>query len=424
LLWDVASRKILGSMATNWGVPGAAFLPDGQTLAVATHSGRVSLWSFSPLRETVQYEGHSRFVVWSVYGVAVSPDGSVLASADRQGMVKFWPTFQRRPDQASAAARLERVATVAGPIVPPPGATPPPSELIYSVRAQVSGVLFATFSPDGTVLAAGGEDGTIVFLEAKKGRVLKTLRAHEAAVYFGAFSPDGRQFATGGFDRNVKLWDVASGSQQWSKVGGPVTPVKAVAFTGDGETLVSGDEAGLFKRWETKTGRELSKANLAAMASMALSPDGKLAATANRDANVGIWSLKDFKQVAVLKGHPEWLISAAFSPDGRMLVSTSASFDPKGNVKLWNADDWTERAALEGHRGQVHCATFSPDGKTVATAGSDLTVRLWNAADGKPLRSLRGHTASVVFVRFSPDGRRLASASLDGTVKVWNPGAR
>jgi WD40 repeat protein len=219
-----------------------------------------------------------------------------------------------------------------------------------------------------------------------------------------------------------------------------------VAFANDGKSLFSAADAGVVTRWDvltlpfeapksTKpadapkgkdvaTVRELGSAKVTGMASMALSPDGKLAATANWDTNVGIWSVPDFKQVAVLKGHPERVSSAVFSPDGRMLVSTSLTNVPRQNVKLWDADTWTELAALAGHRGHVYCATFSPDGKTIATAGSDMTVRLWNAADATPLRALRGHTAAVVFVRFSPDGRRLASASLDGTVKVWNPGAR
>ncbi len=427
-VWDVASRKLLGSMTTSWGVPSAAFLPDGQAIAVATHSGRLSLWNLSALREMIQYEGNGPFAAWGTYGwgvysVAVSPDGSVVASADRQGLVKFWPTFGGRRDQASAAASLEKVAAATGPVMPPPVAAPVPSELVYSVALQKSGVLFATFSPDGKLLAAGGEDGRITLLEADKGRLDKSMAAHEAAVVSGAFSPDGRRFATGGFDSNVKVWDVASGEQLRSILG-PVSGVRTVAFTGDGESFVSGDEAGHFRRWDSETGREFASVKLAPMASMALSPDGKLAATANWDMTVGIWNLQDFKQVAVLKGHPDFVISTAFSPDGRMLVSTSATFDPKRNVKLWDARTWTQRAALEGHGGHVQCATFSPDGKTIATAGSDLTVRLWNAADGKPLKSLRGHTAAVVFVRFSPDGRRLVSASLDGTVKVWNPGAR
>jgi WD40 repeat protein len=426
-LWDVATRKVLGSMTTHWGVPDARFLPDGQTLAVAMHAGRFCLWDLSTFREAVQYEGHGPFTVaglygWGIYGVAVSPDGSVVASTDSRGLVKFWPTFRGTRDPTSAAASLTKRAAATGPVMPPPGAAPAPSGLVYSIAAQQSGALFATFSPDGKLLAAGGEDGTLVFLETEKGRVLRTVPAHKGAVLTGAFSPDGRRFATGGSDGDVKRWDVDSGRPIGSILG-PFALIRTVAFTRDGENLVCGNDAGLFRRWETETGRELSKAHLSSMAWMALSPDGKLAATANWDWTAGVWNLEDLKQVAVLKGHVGAVISTAFSPDGRLLVSTSAGVgvDPKENVKLWDTESWTERAALEGHRGYVHCATFSPDGKTIATCGADLTIRLWNAADGKPLKELRGHTASIVFVRFSPDGHRLASAGLDGTVKVWTP---
>jgi WD40 repeat protein/beta-lactamase regulating signal transducer with metallopeptidase domain len=425
LLWDVATRKVLGSMTTHWGVPDARFLPDGQTLAVAMHAGRFDLWDLSTFREAVRYEGHGPFTVaglygWGIYGVAVSPDGSVVASTDSRGLVKFWPTFRGTRDPTNAAASLAKMAAATGSVMPPPGAAPAPSGLIYSVAAQKSGVLFGTFSPDGKLLAAGGEDGTITLLEAEKGRVLKTLPVHEGAVLTGAFSPDGRQFATGGSGNSVKRWDVDSG-QQIGSFSGPAVLTRTVAFSGDGQSLVSANDAGLFRRWETETGRELSKVDLSPMTWMALSPDGKLAAAANWDGTVGVSNLQDLKPVAVLKGHFGCVLSAAFSPDGRLLVSTSASLDPKLNVKLWDTGTWKERAALEGHCGYVHCATFSPEGKTIATCGADLTIRLWNAADGKPLKTLRGHTASVVFVRFSSDGRRLASASLDGTVKVWTP---
>jgi WD40 repeat protein len=392
------------------------------------HVGRFCLWDLSTFREAVEYEGHGPFTVagaygWGIYGVAVSLDGSMVASTDSRGLVKFWPTSRGKGDPTSAAARLAKIAAATGPVMPPPGAAPAPRGLVYSVAAQQSGVLFATFSADGKLLAAGGEDGTITLLEAEKGRVLKTLPAHEGAVLTGVFCPDGRQFAAGGSDGNVKRWDVESG-QQIGSFSGPSVLIRTVAFTGDGESLVSANDAGLFRRWEAQTGREVSKIDLSPMTWMALSPDGKLAATANWDGTVGVCNLRDLKQVAVLKGHVGCVLSAAFSPDGRLLVSTSAFLDPRLNVRLWDTGTFKERAALEGHRGYAHCATFSPDGKSIATCGADTTVRLWDAADGKPLKVLRGHTAAVVFVRFSPDGRRLVSAGLDGTVKVWNPEAR
>jgi WD40 repeat protein len=462
-LWDVETRQIQATIPTFWGVSDAGFLPDGKTLAVATRCGFVLLWTLSPLREAFRYEGHSDFLSWQalgwgIYCMAVSPDGSVLASADRQGWVKFWATSGGEPDPATTAASLGKVAAATGPVVRPPRTTPAPSELIYSVDVQRVGAHFAVFSPDGKRLAAGGEDGTIALVDAEKGKVIRTLgrfqtdATHLQTFLAGAFSPDGRLLATGTFRSIVGFWDVDSKRQ--CEAVAETAPVKAVAFANDGKSVFSATTAGLVKRWDVQTlplgatrsmkpvdapkgkdaptARELGSANVAGMLSMALSSDGKLAATANWDATVGIWSVPGFKQVAVLAGHPDskagpdpdHASSTAFSPDGRMLVSTSLSIDPRQNVKLWDADTWEERAALAGHRGPVYCATFSPDGKTIATAGIDMTVRLWSAADGKSLKVLRGHTAAVVFVRFSPDGRRLASASLDGTVKVWNPGAR
>ena len=81
--------------------------------------------------------------------------------------------------------------------------------------------------------------------------------------------------------------------------------------------------------------------------------------------------------------------SAAFSPDGKRVVTASATI-PRG---CGTRDSGKEIAVLKGHTGAVWSAAFSPDGKRVVTASDDNTARLWDADSGKEIAVLKGHTA-------------------------------
>jgi WD40 repeat protein len=110
------------------------------------------------------------------------------------------------------------------------------------------------------------------------------------------------------------------------------------------------------------------------------------------------------------------VFSAAFSPDGRRIVT--ASLD--NTARLWDAGTGKPIGEpLTGHMGRVNTAAFSPDGRRIVTASDDSTARLWDASTGKPIGELAGHTDSVFSAAFSPDGRRIVTASADNTARLW-----
>ena len=75
---------------------------------------------------------------------------------------------------------------------------------------------------------------------------------------------------------------------------------------------------------------------------------------------------------------------------------------------------------LVGHADLVTSAAFSPDGKRIVTASNDKTARLWDAATGRQIGALVGHNDAVLCAAFSPDGKRIVTASWDKTARLWD----
>ena len=99
--------------------------------------------------------------------------------------------------------------------------------------------------------------------------------------------------------------------------------------------------------------------------------------------------------------------------------NSSASDD--STARVWDLEDPGTPVVLQGHSGDaVLSAAFSPDGRRVVTASDDNTSRVWDLEDPEYPVVLRGHSASVLSAAFSPDGRRVVTASRDNTVRVWD----
>ena len=201
-----------------------------------------------------------------------------------------------------------------------------------------------------------------------------------------AFSPDGQTVLTGASDKTARLWNAPTGTLL-------VKPLKhegevlAVAFSPDGQTVLtrSGDKTA--RLWDTRTGAPLSEplVHEDRVAAMAFSPDGQTVATASDDNTLRLWEARSGASLGEPLKHKADVVSVTFSPDGLNLLTGSGelvelSGKNTGEARLWDAHTGVPRGRPLKHEGMVGATTFSPNGQMVLTGSWDQTARLWHVS--------------------------------------------
>lgn len=137
--------------------------------------------------------------------------------------------------------------------------------------------------------------------------------------------------------------------------------------------------------WDARSGGSLRslKGDTDSVLSVAFSPDGNTIVSGSQDGTIRLWDSRSGKNTKTLTGHTDWVLSVAFSPDGNTIASGGgdfASYKSDNTVRLWDARSGDSLQVLEGHTGMVSYVAFSPNGLTLASASWDGTVLLWGSS--------------------------------------------
>jgi WD40 repeat protein/serine/threonine protein kinase len=288
-----------------------------------------------------------------------------------------------------------------------------------------SGINSVAFSPDGQRIVTGSYAGAVKVWDAASGRELLTLKGHSSgtnsmafspAINSVAFSPDGQRIVTGSYDYTAKVWEVASGKELLTFKGHKKL-IRSVAFSPDGQRIITGSEDQTAKVWELVAGRELLtlKGHQDRVLSVAFSPDSQHIATGSSDGTAKVWDAASGKELLTLKGHSAYVLAVAFSRDGQRIVTGSED----ETAKVWEATTGQEMLTLKGHTAPIWAVTFSPDGQRIITGSVDNTTKIWEIAGYREQLTFKGHNYSILSVAFSPDSQRVVTGSRDGMPKVW-----
>ncbi|MER8573628.1 hypothetical protein [Mesorhizobium sp. M1374] len=223
--------------------------------------------------------------------------------------------------------------------------------------------------------------------------------------------------------------------------GGHSAQVTDLAFTPDGEDIVSASNDKTIRIWDWQSGATLrtirgylGNGSDGKIFAVSISPDGKtIAAGGYFGASLGdkppygdirLFDFATGKIRAVLKAADYATYDLAFSPDGKTLAAGGAD----GVVYLWRLDDksaigWTLDKKLDADSWHIDKLAFAAGGTRLAATTTDNGIRLWDVVKGEeialpdeaePLRDI-----SVIALAVSQDGSLFATGSKDGQVQLW-----
>jgi Planctomycete cytochrome C/WD domain, G-beta repeat len=252
---------------------------------------------------------------------------------------------------------------------------------VATLKGHAEQVRAVAFSADGKLLAAAGglpaQSGEIKIWDVESRKELLTIKGHTDCIYAVAFSPDGKTLATSSYDKLIYLWDATSGAKL-KTLKDHIDAIYALAFTPDGKRLISASADRGVKVWDAASGERLYTMSepIDGLNTVAVDSTGHFVAAGGLDKTLRIWELgaKEGKLARSLIAHEDAVLQVAFSPDGKLLLSTSAD----KTVKVFNAADLSEVKTFAHQPDWVMSLAISPDGKRFACGRFDGSLDFYD----------------------------------------------
>ncbi|HEY1740637.1 MAG TPA: hypothetical protein VGI86_18125, partial [Acidimicrobiia bacterium] len=474
--------------AVGGGIGGMALTPDGRTIVIGGYDGKLRMVDLETRRllRTWTTGSHARILT-----VSISPDGNTVAATDIDGAARFYDLRTGRPDartlhdpaghpidaagfspsgavflteshlynvlawdldtghqisvggsnssQPDALADQDRSVFAftrdGGALIEPSkpierasltgaGTTVLPTDLVVPPRAAVA-------SPVGDAVAMISPTSAEI-IDPRSGRLL-SRRMSVRGGWGGVFSPDGQHLAVAEQDGDIVLFNAIDGEQQGDALVGHSSAANSLAFTPDGNTLVSAgsDEIAIWNIGHTQSistdlgsvGKGIASGQSGGYG-LAVTPDSRTILTGS-DSGLTRWSLQAARTSRRFTPHAVGTYGTtgvAIDPTGREVLTGGADGKVvlsdlatgsllRPPLRILHAADTTAIGATDGTWGTA----FSANGRLAAVGTGDGTVVIVDISKWRVVRTIHAHTPGfVVGVAFSPDGTLVASDGVDG----------
>ncbi|MDI6101353.1 AAA family ATPase [Actinoplanes sp. NEAU-A12] len=439
--WDAPTGRLTRSMPTGDYLGfDLAVSPDGRHVAIAKDNKDTpaKVWQLGDGREVT--------TIPAALGVDFAPDGTLIA-VDRRGLLTRWEVPSGR-----RLRELNSLGDIGGA-----GGLAVTADGFVAAKGGASTLGLWALDSDTTTMINNG-NGTILGVAASaSGQMLVVTGANQPTTVFRrgtewlpnggevfdlAYSPDGSRLAAGGEDGRVRVWDAVTRRLITSFPANGVP--RALLYAPDGTLVVATDRSAPDKgaravELHGPDGRLESAIPLDGdPKDVAISPDGALLAVPTGGGVADIFDrieppgrllVYDLRQRRALQtielGKDRTSYAVAFSPDGTTLLATvTPGTRPRSELLLWRLPDLAPAGSHDLGDYQAFDLTPAPDGRSLAITGTNQTVDVRTADGSRSLWSIPLQTGSIQRVVISPDGRTMAVTHVDGDVQLWDTGTR
>ena len=400
-LWEIGTGAILNQFIGHQdSIYGVAFSSDDRYVLTAGYDRQAILWDRESGVIMQRFIGPQD----SLYAAAISANDRWILTGSADSTARLWPSqidsnpraFRHRSPVLSISLNADGsrlgVGTTGGHAYLWDTAT---GRELYRLSGHQYPIESVALSPNGKYLATAGDDYTVRIWLTETGKQLRLYQDFSANNWAVRFSPDSKTLAIAG----------ASGLSLWSTFGGPPlhqlnidSVFYTVCFSPEGQYLLAGGTNGYFL-YESKTGnllRQIENENSETFFASAISPDGRYAVIGG--SQLRLLKFPSLEVVKTLAGHTGAVLSAAFSPDSRLLLTSSAD----GTARLWEVDSGQPLRVISSLQALANSATFSPDGKQIYVGGADNVVWKWDV----DYQDLMNYACAVIGRDLTPEERQ------------------
>ncbi len=284
------------------------------------------------------------------------------------------------------------------------------------------------FSPDGRLLATGGEFSSVHTWDAETGTALAAFAGHAAAAGSVTFFDD-ESLVSGSADHSVRVWELNPGWRLERTIGAVDQPelishrVTSLDFSSAADQLlVAGGvpsrngELLVFNVADGARQFFLPQAHDDVIYSARFSPDGKRIASGSADKYIRTFDVASSQQLRRLEGHTNYVLGLAWKGDGSTLVSAAAD----NSIKVWNSETGDQDRTIPNFGKHVTAVRYIGESDNIVSSCGDRLVRMHTATNGGNFRNFGGASGWLHCVDITPDSNLVATGTADGNVFLWN----